>query len=327
MRAASAEVPARRIPPPSTISPEAQAAVTDGSPMAAVLFTEPEPAPGDLDGWRRFIAERERRGAPFMARMAERFPCRVVEHLLEGAVLYELAPRGQPPSAGAPVVLYLHGGGYTSGRGADAARLAMPFTVQLGLLTWSPDYRLPPDDPFPAAVDDAVAAYAFLLDRYPPERIVVAGRSAGGGLAATAVLKARDSGMPLPAGCILQTSEADLTESGDSFRLNNGVDNYLRPLPNANALYANGHDLRDPYLSPLHGDFHAGFPPTILTTGTRDLFLSNTVLLHRALRRAGVPADLHVWEAMGDGGFFETAPEDAEVWEELRQFVRRLPSR
>jgi acetyl esterase/lipase len=85
------------------------------------------------------------------------------------------------------------------------------------------------------------------------------------------------------------------------------------------ALYAQGHDLRDPYLSPLFGDL-SGFPPTFLQTGTRDLFLSNTVRMHRALRDAGVDAELHVWEAMPHGGFFG-APEDDEIGVEVRRFL------
>jgi epsilon-lactone hydrolase len=86
-------------------------------------------------------------------------------------------------------------------------------------------------------------------------------------------------------------------------------------------LYAGGHDLSHPYLSPLFADFTIGFPPTILTTGTRDLFLSNTVRMHRALRAAGVSAELHVLEAGGHGGFFGQAPEDEELDNEVRRFI------
>jgi acetyl esterase/lipase len=89
----------------------------------------------------------------------------------------------------------------------------------------------------------------------------------------------------------------------------------------ANLLYADGHDLADPYLSPLFGDFTEGYPPTILSTGTRDLFLSNTVRMHRALRNAGIPAELHVIEAAPHGGFFGSSPEDAEIGREVRRFI------
>ncbi len=318
--------PARPAPAPTTISHEAQTAVSVGSPLGPILFSEPEPAPNDVDGWRDFLRRRDTEVAPFLDTFVERYPCTVTPHTVSGVRVYELLadPAPRPANGTTAIVLYLHGGGYTSGGGEATAHLARPVAHGLGLPIWAPDYRLPPEHPFPAAVDDAVAAYAFLLEHHPPQQIVVAGRSAGGGLAAATVLRARDEGLPLPAACLLQTPEADLTESGDTFRLNDGIDNYLRPLPHANALYANGHDLRHPYVSPLYGDFEAGFPPTILTSGTRDLFLSNTVLLHRALRRAGVPADLHVWEAMGHGGFFETAPEDREVWSELRAFVQSV---
>jgi acetyl esterase/lipase len=88
----------------------------------------------------------------------------------------------------------------------------------------------------------------------------------------------------------------------------------------ANLLYANGHDLTHPYLSPLFADFTKGFPPTFLQTGTRDMFLSNTVRLHRALRNAGISAEIHVIEAAPHGGFFGSAPEDSEVIGELRRF-------
>jgi epsilon-lactone hydrolase len=89
----------------------------------------------------------------------------------------------------------------------------------------------------------------------------------------------------------------------------------------ANLLYAGSHDLTLPYVSPLFGDFTKGFPPTFLRTGTRDLFLSNTVRMHRALRNAGIPAELHVQEAGGHAGFFGLAPEDGEIDDELRHFL------
>jgi acetyl esterase/lipase len=161
----------------------------------------------------------------------------------------------------------------------------------------------------------------MVLTRYKPQNIAVYGASAGGGLAASFILKARDLGLPLPGACALHSPEADLTESGDSFEANHKVDAILSRLTNSIALYADGHDLKDPYLSPLFGDFTKGFPPTILTTGTRDLFLSNTVNMHRALRRAGLKAELHVFEAMSHGGFMGTAPEDQEMQAEMIRFI------
>jgi len=128
--------------------------------------------------------------------------------------------------------------------------------------------------------------------------------------------------LPLPAALVLLSPEVDLTESGDSFQVNRTVDVVLpNPLMSANLLYANGAELTHPYLSPLFGDFTKGFPPTFLQSGTRDLFLSNTVRMHRALLKAQVPAQLHVFEAMPHGGFMG-APEDLELAAQVAQFVR-----
>ena len=199
--------------------------------------------------------------------------------------------------------------------GANAA-------VRTGLHTWAVDYRMPPDHPYPTPLDDCVAVYRALLERKPPEQIVVGGGSAGGNLAAALMLRARAEGLPMPRALLLITPEVDLTESGDTFDTNAGVDYVLlQRLTESIALYAGDHDLRDPFLSPLFGDV-SGFPPTFLQAGTRDLFLSNAVRMHRALRAVDVEAELHVWEAMPHGGFFG-APEDAEIGVEVRKFLAK----
>jgi len=134
------------------------------------------------------------------------------------------------------------------------------------------------------------------------------------------MLRVKAAGLPMPAGLILQTPEVDLTESGDSFETLMGLDPILRTRLTAfNALYTNGHPLEDPMVSPLFGDL-TGFPPTLLQSGTRDLFLSNTVRMHRRLRNAGVAAELHVFEAMPHGGFMG-APEDDDMQKEILRFA------
>jgi acetyl esterase/lipase len=194
--------------------------------------------------------------------------------------------------------------------------------VFTGMIHWAVDYRMPPLHPYPASLDDCMAVYRALLEARDPHDIFIGGGSAGGNLAAALVVRARDEGLPMPAGLVLITPEVDLTESGDSFATNLGIDNVLGLLMQTNLLYANGHDLAHPYLSPLFADV-SGFPPTFLQAGTRDLFLSNTVRMHRKLRDAGVNAELHLWEAMPHGGF-GGAPEDIEVRIEVRRFLDRL---
>jgi monoterpene epsilon-lactone hydrolase len=196
--------------------------------------------------------------------------------------------------------------------------------LRTGRVVYGVDYRVPPDHPYPAALDDCVAAYRALIAETPPERVVVSGVSAGGNLAAALLLRALEEGAPMPAGAILLTPELDLTESGDSFETLMGLDVVLTGrLTEMNQLYAGGADLSHPYLSPLFGDV-SGFPPTLLQAGARDIFLSNTVRMHRKLRAATVEAELHVWEGMPHGGFGGLTPEDREVSAELQAFIGSL---
>ncbi|WP_245866045.1 alpha/beta hydrolase [Rhodococcoides kyotonense] len=220
------------------------------------------------------------------------------------------------------VFLDIHGGALIQGGGETCRLNGIATAGQVGARTWAVDYRMPPDHPYPAPLDDCVAAYRAVLREHHPSRVIIGGGSAGANLAAALILRARDEGLPLPAAAVLLTPELDLTESGDTFQTNAAVDivgnQSLMPV---NRLYAGGHDLAHPYLSPLFADLKEGFPPTLLTAGTRDVFLSNAVRMHRALRAAEVPTELHVFEAAPHGGFFGTAPEDALVDREVRQFV------
>jgi epsilon-lactone hydrolase len=283
------------------------------------LSVDEYPPLEDLDGWRTMIAARDEVVRSLMADRVSGFDGEVEEIDCDGTRIFVITPAGAPDEG---VYLDFHGGGLIMGGGEICRAMGIGAASGVGRRTWTVDYRMPPDSPYPAALDDAVATYRRLLDIRGPEQIMVGGASAGGNLAAALILRARDEGLPLPAAAILQTPELDLTESGDSFRTNLGLDTVLTAsLMPANLLYAAGHDLAHPYVSPLFGDFAKGFPPTFLTTGTRDLFLSNAVRMHRALRAADVPTELHVMEAAPHGGFFGTAPEDAQVARDLRRFV------
>ncbi len=311
-------VPAREIPIPNSVSPEAQALLAMGR------FAEDiqPPPPNDLDAWRSFIARGEALMAPVVAR-ADGFGATVTEKDVAGVRVFVITPQGAD-EADPHRYLDIHGGGLTGGAGALCRAMGIIAADRMRARTWAVDYRMPPDHPYPTPLDDCIVTYRAMLEEHRPEEIVVGGESAGGNLAAALVLRARDEGLPLPAGLVLLTPEVDLTESGDSFQTNLGVDTTLAgSLMEANLLYAGGHDLEDPYLSPLFGDFTKGFPSTILTAGTRDLFLSNVVRMHRALRRAGVDAQLHIKEAASHSAFFGTAPEDAEIDDEVRAFARR----
>ena len=307
---------AHDVPVPSSISPEAQA-------ILAMPRASPVDFPGldDLMGWRQLIAARDEEMLSLLSGMVDENAAEVERVPLGQGAVYKIVPAGcgsDSPKA----YLEIHGGALVMGGGECCRITGIMTAVRLGVVTWAVDYRMPPDHPYPAPLDDCLTAYGELVREYGAGHVVVGGTSAGGNLAAATILRARDEGLPLPAAAVLLTPEVDLTESGDSFATNIGLDNLLtqRQMP-ANLLYAGGHDLTLPYVSPLFGDFTKGFPPTFLRTGTRDLFLSNTVRMHRALRNAGIQADLHVQEAGGHAGFFGLAPEDIEIEDELRRFL------
>ena len=245
----------------------------------------------------------------------------VAEEDLGGFVFFKITPAGVAPDD-RRVYVDFHGGGFIQDDGPIACSRAVDTAKRLGMQVWPVDYRMPPEHPFPTTVDDGVAAYRRLLQERGPQEVVLGGASAGGNLSATTILKARDEGLPLPAACVLISPVTDLTESSDTYATNEGIDTVMRGsfLP-CFELYAGGHDLRNPYISPVYSDLSNGFPPTILTTGTRDKLLSDTVRFHRALLAAGIHAELHVWEAFGHAGFLGMAPEDEERNREVKRFV------
>ncbi len=313
-------LPARAIEPPTTISAEARAALA----LAAGTPVMSYPAPDDLQGWRRAMDASAALWDPVAAEMLARCRCRIDTQTVAGVRTYLCTP---PEAAKAEhtIYLYIHGGAFVFGSGRFAMAFGAKAADELEMTTVSVDYRTPPDHPFPAALEDCFAVYRELLAAAPGRRLIVGGSSAGGNLAAAVTLLIRDRGLELPAAVILLTPEVDLTESGDTFRTNALLDVNLKAgVPECNALYAAGHDLTNPYLSPLFADFAAGFPPTLIQSGTRDLFLSNSVLMHRKLRRAGIDAELHVWEAMPHAGFgFTPVPENDEIAAEVRRFIAR----
>ena len=310
-------VPARDIPVPSSISPAAQASM-------AIQRPDPPPYPAldDLAGWRAYAAGMNGYMLQAFEARGGNATAQVQEIDAGGARVFVVAPQPAPAEKRG-VFLDIHGGAFIVGYGDCCRAEAVSLAGDLSVHVWSVDYRAPPDHPYPASLDDCLAAYKALLKVRRPEEIVIGGASAGANLSAALILRARDEGLPLPAGCVLLTPGIDMTNSGDSFETNKGLDAVLPADMNSiNRLYAGGHDLADPYISPLFGDFTKGFPPTLLSAGTRDLFLSNAVRMHRALRNAGVPAELHVIEAASHGGF-HGAPEEADLNREVRQFVRR----
>lgn len=312
-------VPAKTVPVPTTVSAEAQAFLARGPMIAGPVIPHTDKA-----AWRAYVAQINAMMEQIGGARAAVFPCEIVEHALPNCTLYEVIPESLNPEHEDKALLHIHGGAFIIGGGRSAAYTAQTYASLTGLRSFSVDYRMPPDHPYPAGLDDSLDAYRFLLERYDAAKLGFEGSSAGANIVAALILRARDEGLPLPGACSLHTAGVDLTAIGDSFTTNAQIDTVLtEPQPETMLLYAGGHDMTHPYLSPQFGDVSKGFPPTILTTGTRDLLLSPTVIMHRILRRAGIEADLHVFEAMPHGGLSGTSPEDRELQGEIAAFLRR----
>lgn len=311
----------QNIPPPRAVSDAARTYLA--TPFWA--GDRPPLAADDLEGWKAAIAEVDRMMEPMIEGMLAASDADVEKTTLAGVTVYVGRPRTMDPARTGQVQLYIHGGGWAFMGGEACRGQAALQASKLGLTTYVVDYRNPPQHRFPAALDDCVAVYRELLKSYRPENIVIAGMSAGGNLTAATALRIRDEGLPWPAAVAMLTPCVDGAFIGDTLATNAQLDIVLKPEPMAEfwAVYAGGHDRTDPYLSPLHADFGKGFPPALLQSGTRDLLLSDTVRLHRALRNAGVEAELHVWEAMPHGGFGGFAPEDEELTREIKSFFDR----
>jgi epsilon-lactone hydrolase len=310
-------IPARDIPTPLHLSPQARATFAPRP-----FEPRPSPPPEEKEAWRKHVANSNAMLLPLVEASSAGVSAEVEDLTIGQATVYAITPAGVAPDD-RRVYLDIHGGALVFGAGAFTRASGISTAGVIGRRVWAVDYRMPPDHPYPAGLDDCVAAYRALLGSHRSQDIVIGGASAGGNLAAATILRARDEGLPLPAGAVLLTPEVDLTESGDSFQTNLGLDTTLiGSLMSANLLYADGHDLAHPYLSPLFGDLIKGFPPTFLATGTRDLFLSNTVRMHAALRAADVDADLYIMEAASHGGF----PRSPEAAAKDRELVRFLDS-
>ena len=272
----------------------------------------------------------ERRAAEtlkMLPAMRERLKVTSIATTIDDVRVHILTPDKVPPENLDKVLIHLHGGCYvlSPGEAGTVEGLVMASAGHYRVV--SVDYRMPPEAYFPAAVDDAVTVYRSLLKSTPAHNIGVFGTSAGGALTLELVLRARDHGLQLPGALSSGTPMSDVTKTGDSFYTNDMIDNVLVSRDGfcqaATYIYSNGHSLSDPLLSPIYGDMH-GFPPTILTTGTRDLLLSNTVRVHRKLRRAGVEAVLQVFEGASHAHYMidDTMPESKEAFGEMAAFFR-----
>ncbi len=302
----------RVIHPPVTISPEAQkwlASLSHGG------------APD------KSLAERRTRTDEWRSRQSEvakkLFPVRVQEQMMSGVRTDVITPMETPAANQKRVLINLHGGGFNSDSGSLIEGVPIANLAKIKVV--SVYYRLAPENPFPAAVDDVVAVYRELLKTYQAKNIGIFGTSAGAILSGEAAVRFRQLGLPLPGALGIFSGLADFTRVGDSYMMYalNGLAGEVavvdpgHPQPNE---YVGKTNPSDPVLSPLFADLK-GMPPTLLVTSTRDILLSGTSIFHRALLRAGDDAELVVFEALPHAFWYHfELPETTETLQLMAKF-------
>ncbi len=317
----------RRLPAPAAASDALREVIANAPQpdvaghIQATTFTTPEQ-------WAPVIsavnAGREQR----VEALAERWSVTIKESEIAGVTVRTVTPAAIDPANQNRLFVHVHGGAYVVNAGRAGLTEAIVIAHRVKIPVLSIDYRMPPEHPFPAAVDDVVAVWRSLLAERPAKSMALGGTSAGGGLILASTLKFMELGLETPGALWAGTPWADLTKTGDSHFTNEGIDralvSYHGALESAANLYADGRDLRTPLISPVYGDFE-GFPPTYLVTGTRDLFLSDVVRVHRKMRVAGVVADLNVYEGVSHGDYaaLTGSPEMHQVFGELGEFLLR----
>ena len=302
----------RVVPMPSTVSPQAQQWLKD--------IEHEQPQPNDVaeirartDTWQKSQSAEAKR----------LFPVNVEETTTAGVRTDIITPLTMPEANRKRVLINLHGGGFISDSGSLIEGIPIAYLAQMKVV--SVYYRLAPENPFPAAVDDVVAVYKELLKTYQPNCIGIFGTSAGATLTGEVAVKLKLSGLPLPAALGMFSTHPDFSRPTDSqqvFALN-GFSGGVAPRdpqrPPDDA-YADKMDRKNPILSPIFADLH-GFPPSLLVTSTRDLLLSDTSMFHLALLHAGVDSQLLVFEALPHAFWYHfQLPETREALDMMAKF-------
>jgi acetyl esterase/lipase len=314
----------RRLPVPAAASEALRDAIAE-APQPDVARSQGTTFQTNEE-WVEYIRAADEAAVAAVKVLAERLKVTIKEETIAGVTVRRVTPANINPANKNRLFVHTHGGAYVVNNGRAGLFEAILVAHRANIPVLSIDYRMPPEHPFPAAVEDVVAVWKSLLKKRDAKSMALGGTSAGGGLVLASTHKLIGLGIPVPGALFAGTPEADLTKTGDSYFTNEGVDyvlvTYEGVLAGAAKLYAGDHAMTDPRISPVYGDFK-GFPPTYLVSGTRDMFLSNTVRTHRKLRTAGVVADLNVYEGFSHGEYLKVfdSPESQQVFAELGAFL------
>jgi acetyl esterase/lipase len=307
----------RSVPSTFGVSPE----MTDV--IAARQIPPDLPPPTTKQEWLQLQEAVDAPGGELAQEGAKRLEVSYEVKEIAGVRTYMVTPKKINKRFADRVFVHVHGGAFVFGGGDSALREAIWAAHGLGAKIVSVDYRRPPTHPFPAATDDVVAVWQEVTKDQGANKTALFGTSAGGNITLAAVLKLKELGKPLPGAVFAGTPATDLANKTDTWYTLEGLD----PLGKREGLieatfelYAGGEDLSSPLLSPINGNLK-GFPPTILISGTRDLLLSDTVRMHRALRAASVVADLHVYDGQTHGDYLQSLARDLPEAEDAQREV------
>lgn len=282
---------------PETVSRQAQEFLRT---LKDPALTPPFPDPADISGWRKLQAWAEADGRAKSEPLLERYEPTVEEGELGGVPVLEVRPKEWKDNDKA--IVYTHGGAHVMYSAASMLGRAAVAAHETGLRVISVDYALAPHARYNQMSDQVVAAIQALLKQ--GQRLAdtaIYGDSSGGGLAAAVVLKMRDRGLGMPAAAVLVSPWLDVTPSGDTETTLHDADPnqlYEKHGKPAAAAFADPEDQKDPYASPVYGDFSKGFPATLIQGGLKETLLSGFVRLYQALDAAGVPVKLDLYEGM-----------------------------
>jgi acetyl esterase/lipase len=278
------------VPIPTTISPQARA-------MLQANAAAGDPTHGLTLALQQIRAANDAHQEKTTRQLLKMYRVKVEKKTLGGVPVALITPLEARADRKDRLLINVHGGAFFLGKGSITE--AIPIAAKTGIAVLAIDYRLAPETPFPGAVDDTIAVYRELLKTYSPKHLALYGSSAGAVLSAQTAVRARQLGLPLPAALGFFSGTVDFARAGDSeaFFTIGGLGPLVTPVAVQAHGYLADNNLSNPVLSPAYADVK-GFPPVLLMCGTRDFFLSGTTNFHRQLLRAGVPAELVVFDAM-----------------------------
>ncbi len=300
---------------PTTISQEAKQILQTVRPTKINARTREE--------WQELFLQREMMAGKIWQSSLDAFPASIEEIEVAGRTHYMITPETFDASRENRLLIYVHGGGYALFTAKSTIRNALVTAHYSRTRVLTVDYPKSWEEPFPAQRDMVIAVYRKMLDTYSPECIGMYGDSAGANAIIKAVLKARDNGLPMPGVLGLISPGVDLSDTGDSHTIIRGYDPLLDYQLNLKAFtmaYTGEENLKDPRLSPIYDNYQPGFPPSYISTGTRDLMLSHSARLQRKLTDAGVKNRLFVHEGMWHVFQLYDIPEAKPAWQDMLLF-------